>query len=185
MKAAVFHAPNQPMTVEQVEIDKPKRREVLIRTAVAGLCHSDLHFMESKYPTPAPAILGHESSGIVEAVGEDPAKPNLAKAFGTATIIGMIPVGVKIEVHGVDLLRERRLQGSMMGSNHFRLDIPRMIDFYMQGKLKLDQMISERLKLEQINEGFAALQKKVALLATSSCSINNPSHRTEFLECQK
>jgi S-(hydroxymethyl)glutathione dehydrogenase / alcohol dehydrogenase len=349
MKAAVFHAPNQPMTIEQVEIDKPKRREVLIRTAVAGLCHSDLHFMEGKYPTPAPAILGHESSGVVEAVGEDvthvkpgdhvvtclsvfcghcefcstgflslcsttevkmlpgkakrlrwqgqhlnqylnlssfaeqmlvhenalvkvrpdmpldlaallgcgvltgygsvahtakvqpgtavavlgcggiglstinaaaiagagriiavdkdPAKLNLAKAFGatdgvdagdpdyikkiiemtgggvhnsfeciglkqtaeaafqmlrtrgTATIIGMIPVGVKIEVHGVDLLRERRLQGSMMGSNHFRLDIPRMIDFYMQGKLKLDLMISERLKLEQINEGFAALQK--------------------------
>ena len=83
----------------------------------------------------------------------------MLRSRGTATIIGMIPVGVKIELHGVDFLRERRIQGSMMGSNHFRIDIPRMIDFYMQGRLKLDLMISERLKLEQINEGFSALQK--------------------------
>ena len=70
MKAAVLHAPNQPLTIEDVEIDKPGRREVLIRTAVAGLCHSDLHFIEGKYPWPVPAVLGHESAGIVEAVGE-------------------------------------------------------------------------------------------------------------------
>ncbi len=349
MKAAVFHGAGQAMTIEDVEIDKPKGREVLIRTAVAGLCHSDLHFIEGKYPTPAPAVLGHESSGIVEAVGDqvtqfkpgdhvvtclsvfcghceycstgylslcsttdvkmlpgvakrmrwkgqhlnqylnlssfaeqmlvhenavvkirpdmpldlaallgcgvltgygsvahtakvepgstvavfgcggiglstinaahlagagriiaidkDPKKLETAKLFGatdgvdasepdmvkkiiemsgggvhfsfeciglkqtaeaafavlrsrgTATIAGMIPVGTKIELHGVDFLRERRIQGTMMGSNHFRIDIPRLIEFYLQGRLNLDQMISERLKLEQINEGFAAMQR--------------------------
>ena len=41
MKAAVFHAANQPLTIEDVEIEKPKRREVLLRTAYAGLCHSE------------------------------------------------------------------------------------------------------------------------------------------------
>ncbi|MEN9314813.1 MAG: hypothetical protein RIS35_1206, partial [Pseudomonadota bacterium] len=71
MKAAIYHAPNQPLTIENVEIEKPGPREVLIRTAVAGLCHSDLHFIEGKYPWPAPAILGHESAGVVEAVGAD------------------------------------------------------------------------------------------------------------------
>ena len=71
MKAAVLHAAGQPLTIEDVQIDKPKRREVLIRTAAAGLCHSDLHFIEGKYPTPVPAVLGHESAGVVEAVGED------------------------------------------------------------------------------------------------------------------
>jgi S-(hydroxymethyl)glutathione dehydrogenase/alcohol dehydrogenase len=71
MKAAVFHGPDLPLTIEDVEIEKPAPREVLIRTAVAGLCHSDLHFMEGKWPWPAPAVLGHESSGIVEAVGRD------------------------------------------------------------------------------------------------------------------
>ncbi len=348
MKAAVLHAPQQRMTIENVAIEKPKRREVLVRTAAAGLCHSDLHFIEGSYPTPMPAVLGHESAGIVEAVGEDvtylkpgdhvisclsmfcghcefclsghlsicqdpvvkpgpgkaqrlkwngghmnqflnlsafaeqmvvhehalvkvredmpldlaaligcavitgygavahtariepgstvaifgaggiglstinaaaiagagriiaidldPFKLELAKAFGatdvidagagdtvkrineltsggvhysfeciglkttaeqafsclrsggTATLIGMIPVGTKIELHGVDFLRERRIQGSMMGSNRFRTDMPRLIDFYMQGKLKLKEMVSGRIKLEDINEGFAAMK---------------------------
>jgi len=63
MKAAVLHAPQQRMTIENVAIEKPKRREVLVRTAAAGLCHSDLHFIEGSYPTPMPAVLGHESAG--------------------------------------------------------------------------------------------------------------------------
>ena len=71
MKAAVLHAPHQPLTIEDVEHAKPKRREVLLRTAFAGLCHSDLHFMEGLYPIPTPCVLGHEGSAIVEAVGED------------------------------------------------------------------------------------------------------------------
>src|ERR1700734_3948177 len=71
MKAAVFHAAHLPLTIEEVEIEKPKRREVLLRPAFAGLCHSDLHFMEGLYPYPAPAVLGHEGAAIVEAVGED------------------------------------------------------------------------------------------------------------------
>jgi hypothetical protein len=58
MKAAVFHGPNQPLTIETLEIDKPGPREVLIRTAVAGLCHSDLHFIDGKYPWPAPRSSG-------------------------------------------------------------------------------------------------------------------------------
>ena len=47
----------------------------------------------------------------------------------------------------------------MMGSNRFRTDMPRLIEFYLQGKLKLDQMVSARIKLEQINDGFAALKQ--------------------------
>lgn len=336
------------MTVEDVEIHKPRRREVLVRTAAAGLCHSDLHFIEGSYPTPVPVVLGHESAGVVEAVGEDvtylqpgdhvisclslfcghcefclsghmsicqtpevkmppgvakrltwkglhlnqflnlssfaeqivthehalvkirpdmpldlasligcsvvtgygavartarvepgstvavfgaggiglatinaasiagagriiavdrdPFKFDLAKAFGatdvvdasagdavkqiieltqggvhyafeciglkttaeqsfsclrpggTATVIGMIPVGTKIELHGVDFLRERKIQGCMMGSNQFRTDMPRLIEFYLQGRLKLQEMVSSRIALDQINEGFAALK---------------------------
>ena len=349
MKAAIQHAPRQPMTIENVAIEKPRRREVLVRTAAAGLCHSDLHFIEGAYPTPMPVVLGHEAAGVVEAVGEDvtylkpgdhvisclsvfcghcefclsghlsicqtpevkmppgvakrltwqgkhlnqflnlsafaeqmvvhenalvkvrddmpldlaaligcsvitgygavvhtakiepgctvavfgaggiglatinaakiagagriiavdldPFKLDLAKLFGatdvlnaaegdtvkrlvdmtsggvqyafeciglkqtaeqsfsalrsggTATLIGMIPVGTKIELHGVDFLRERRIQGCMMGSNRFRTDMPRLIEFYLQGRLKLDEMVSARIRLEDINEGFAALKK--------------------------
>ncbi len=70
---------------------------------------------------------------------------------GTATIIGMVPFGTKVELHGADFLRERRIQGSAMGSNRFRVDMPRLVDFYLQGKLHLDRMVSGRMPLERIN----------------------------------
>jgi S-(hydroxymethyl)glutathione dehydrogenase/alcohol dehydrogenase len=78
----------------------------------------------------------------------------MLRAGGTATIIGMIPEGTKIELDGPSFLRERKIQGSSMGSNRFRTDMPRYIEFYRQGRLKLDQLVSQRLKLEQINDAF-------------------------------
>ena len=60
---------------------------------------------------------------------------------------------------GVDLLYDRKLQGSNMGSNHFRVDMPRFVDLYLSGKLKLDDMISRRLKLEQINDAFEDMKR--------------------------
>jgi S-(hydroxymethyl)glutathione dehydrogenase/alcohol dehydrogenase len=349
MKAAVLHAANQPLTIEEVALTKPQSREVLLRTAFAGLCHSDLHFIDGLYPHPTPCVLGHESAGIVEAVGDgvtyvkpgdhvitclsvfcgtcpqcvtghpnlcentevkmppgvsrrlswrggelmnqflnlssfaeqmlvhensmvkiDPDIPldraalvgcgvmtgvgavfNAAKvepgatvavigcggvglsavngaalagaeriiaidtvasklevarelgatdtlnasnadpvkairdmtgggvhysfealgtkataeqAFGmlrpggTATIIGMVPLGVKIELHGYDFLRDRKLQGTSMGGNRFRVDMPRLLSLWRQGRLKLDHLISGRIGLDQINDGFAALK---------------------------
>jgi S-(hydroxymethyl)glutathione dehydrogenase/alcohol dehydrogenase len=77
---------------------------------------------------------------------------------GTATIIGMIPVGTMIELHGPEFLQERTIQGSNMGSNRFRVDMPRFVDFYLQGKLHLDDMISGRIKLEDVNDALAALE---------------------------
>ncbi|HMO54753.1 MAG TPA: alcohol dehydrogenase catalytic domain-containing protein, partial [Tepidiformaceae bacterium] len=70
MKAAIFHGPHQPLTIENIDIDKPKGNEVLVRTMATGVCHSDLHFVDGLYPMPAPAVLGHEPAGIVEAVGD-------------------------------------------------------------------------------------------------------------------
>src|SRR5208282_345154 len=69
MKAAVFHGPNMPLSIEDVELDKPQDREVLIKTVASGVCHSDLHFVDGLYPYAAPAVLGHEAAGIVEEVG--------------------------------------------------------------------------------------------------------------------
>ena len=70
MKAAVFHGPNQDLTIEDVDVSKPGPREVLVKTAASGVCHSDLHFVEGLYPFQAPGILGHEAAGIVEEVGD-------------------------------------------------------------------------------------------------------------------
>ena len=71
MKAAVLREVGKPLQIEDVQIGKPGPHEVLIRTAAAGVCHSDLHFVEGSYPHPLPAVLGHESAGVVEAVGSE------------------------------------------------------------------------------------------------------------------
>ena len=349
MKAAVFRGVDEPLTVEEVQIDNPKSREVLIRTAAVGVCHSDLHYIEGKYSAPVPTILGHESAGVVEKVGSDvsyvqpgdhvitclsvfcghcefcttgrpfscenpetarqdgepprlsqadneihqfyslssfaeqmlihehalvkirddmpmdraaligcgvttgfgavihtadievgstvavigcggvglsaingaaiagagriiaidvkDSKLSLARRFGAtdvidassgdaveqvkeltsggveysfealglketseqafrmlrtsgvATIIGMVPEGQMMEIHAADLLDDKKLQGSNMGSNHFRVDMPRFVEFYLDGKLLLDDMISRRIAIESINEAFDEMKR--------------------------
>ena len=77
---------------------------------------------------------------------------------GTATIIGMVPFGTKIELHGFDFLRDRKIQGTSMGGNRFRVDMPRLLSLWRQGRLKLDHLISGRIKLAEINDGFTALK---------------------------
>jgi S-(hydroxymethyl)glutathione dehydrogenase / alcohol dehydrogenase len=349
MKAAVFREPNKPLTIEEVDIDEPREREVLVRTAAAGVCHSDLHFIDGLYKYPTPAVLGHEAAGVVDKVGSQVTylkpgdhviaclsvfcgycpecmsgrpylcsnkaatqrnagdKPRLAQggkpmqqfvdvsAFaekmlvhenalvkiredlaldraaligcgvitgvgaaintakvtpgstvavfggggvglaiiqgariagasqiiavdkfehklalakrlgathtvdasagdpvsavralsnggvefsfeaiglkataeqaydclatgGLATIAGMVPLGQKVEIDGYTMLFEKRIQGCSMGSNRFRIDMPRLIDFYLDGRLKLDEMISRRGRLEDVNEAFRAMK---------------------------
>jgi len=84
---------------------------------------------------------------------------------GVATVMGMIPPGQNISIPGVAFLQERRIQGSFMGSNRFPVDMPRLVDFYMQGRLKLDELISQRIRLDQVNDAFAEL--KTGALARS------------------
>ena len=84
---------------------------------------------------------------------------HMLRAGGTATIIGMIPQGTKIELDGPSFLRERRIQGSSMGSNHFRTDMPRYVEFYRQGRLKLDELVTRRLPLEEVNAAFGYMKE--------------------------
>ena len=69
MKAAVLREACLPMTIEDVSLDQPRPDELRIRVAASGLCHSDYHFMIGDLPVPMPAVMGHEASGVVEAVG--------------------------------------------------------------------------------------------------------------------
>ncbi|NOX29152.1 MAG: Zn-dependent alcohol dehydrogenase [Actinobacteria bacterium] len=347
MKAAILRTIPGELTIEDVDIDRPGPREVLIRTKAAGVCHSDHHYLTGAYDTPLPTVMGHESAGVVEAVGElvsyvspgdhvitslsvfcghcsyclsgrmalcphtDTIRPpevtprlsqdgevihqyadvssfaeqllvhehavvkispempfpqaaligcavttglgavfrtaqvrpgetvavigcggvglnaiqgariagagriiaidvvktklDLAKNFGatdsidasaddpvaelleltsggvdhafdaiglattpaqafamlraggTATVIGMVPLGVMVEIPGVDFLAEKRIQGSCMGSNQFRTDAQRFIDFYFDGRLELDSLITDQIGLDKVNEAMEAL----------------------------
>jgi S-(hydroxymethyl)glutathione dehydrogenase/alcohol dehydrogenase len=349
MRAALLRQVPGKLEIDEVQVGSPGPREVLVRTVAAGLCHSDLHFMEGTYPYSLPAVAGHESAGIVEAVGDQVSyvKPgdhvitclsvycgncepcltghpslctgkdatrrgageaprlshggqvvhplldlgsfaermlvhehalvkirddmpldraaligcavttgvgavfNTAKvepgstvavigcggiglnciqgaalagagrviavdtlasklalaeqfgathvvdasqgdpvgqvrdlagggvhysfeaigmkqtseqafgmlrAGGTCTVIGMIPVGQSVEIPGYELLAEKRLMGSNMGSNRFRVDMPRYIDLYLDGRLKLDELVSRRIGLDEVNDGFDAMK---------------------------
>jgi S-(hydroxymethyl)glutathione dehydrogenase/alcohol dehydrogenase len=347
MKAALLRQPGTPLTLETVAVSRPRAREVLIRTRACGACHSDLHFIDGAYPTPLPAIPGHEAAGIVEAVGEDvtavkvgdpvvtcfsaycgrcefcvtgrlslcvdastrrrkgdeprvsldgapvhqllnvggyaeqllvhengcvaidpdmpfdraalgcavvtgagsvlttakvkagedvavigcggiglaainaariagarhivaidpvEAKRELAEKVGatasfapdadrlkeqvveltkggvhhaieavgrisagelalsllrrggTATIVGMMPLNERLSMAAMDLLAEKKLQGCLMGSNRFPLDIPRLVDFYLAGRLDLDSLVAERIGLADVNSAVDKLR---------------------------
>jgi len=98
----------------------------------------------------------------IEAVGR-PASGDLAvgslKRGGTATILGMMPLDHKVGLSAMDLLSGKKLQGVLMGSNRFPVDIPRLVDFYLRGLLDLDSIVAETIPLEQINDGFEKMKK--------------------------
>lgn len=82
-----------------------------------------------------------------------------ARRGGTAVIVGMAPTGAEIPIPGTIPGDEKTVKGSFYGSPRVSLDFPRLIDFYLQGRLKLDQIISRRYRFEEINEAFAALAR--------------------------
>jgi len=84
---------------------------------------------------------------------------HMLRPRGICTVIGMIAPGTNIEIPGIELLvTEKRLQGAVMGSNRFRVDFPRLIALYKQGKLHLDDLISDRIGLEGITAAMQNLK---------------------------
>lgn len=64
------YARTLPLKIQEVELEGPGPGEVLVKIAVAGLCHSDLSVIDGNRPRPVPMVLGHEASGVVEEVGD-------------------------------------------------------------------------------------------------------------------
>jgi S-(hydroxymethyl)glutathione dehydrogenase/alcohol dehydrogenase len=77
---------------------------------------------------------------------------------GTATIVGVMPPDAMIEFPWMAIRPECKVQTSRMGSNRFRMDIPLYLEFYRQGRLLLDEMVTRRGRLEDINEAFRAMK---------------------------
>lgn len=68
-RAAVARTIGQPWTIEDVVVGPPREDEVLVRMAGCGICHTDTSCRDGHFPAPLPLVLGHEGSGVVEAVG--------------------------------------------------------------------------------------------------------------------
>ena len=76
------------------------------------------------------------------------------KGWGKSTIIGVAGAGKEISTRPVQLVTGRTWQGSAFGGARGRTDVPKIVDWYMDGKINIDDLITHILPLERINEGF-------------------------------
>jgi NDMA-dependent alcohol dehydrogenase len=82
------------------------------------------------------------------------------KRGGSVIVVGVPPMGQDVSVPGVMLaLEEKSLRGCLYGSGNLRRDMPLLIDLYMQKKLKIDELVSRRIKLDDVNAAFEAMEK--------------------------
>ncbi|HEY7269761.1 MAG TPA: Zn-dependent alcohol dehydrogenase [Dehalococcoidia bacterium] len=84
---------------------------------------------------------------------------NMAKRGGTAVVVGMLPIASQVTLPGAAFLGEKRIIGSYYGSARQAYDMPWLMSLYSQKRLKIDELITRRYKLEQINEAYEALKK--------------------------
>ena len=79
---------------------------------------------------------------------------------GTTVLVGVVPIQQLVPISAADVtLSEKKITGSYMGSNRFRFDMPKYIDFYLDGRLRLDEMISSRIPLGEVNAAFDRMRK--------------------------
>jgi S-(hydroxymethyl)glutathione dehydrogenase/alcohol dehydrogenase len=81
----------------------------------------------------------------------------MLRTGGTATVVGVVQEGVTVAIPPRELLMEKRLQGTQMGSGRFRLDVPFYCRLYLSGRLLLDEMLSARIGLDDVNRALDTL----------------------------
>ena len=81
------------------------------------------------------------------------------KGWGQSIIIGVAPGGAEIATRPFQLVTGRQWKGSAFGGARGRTDVPKIVDWYMNGKIAIDELITHKLKLEDINEGFALMKR--------------------------
>jgi S-(hydroxymethyl)glutathione dehydrogenase/alcohol dehydrogenase len=122
------------------------------------------HAVDAAREDPLAAIRRLAPRGVdyaFEAVGS---KTTAEQAFaavrpaGTAVLIGFFPADALLSLPAAEFINEKRLIGSRMGSNRFRIDMPAYIELYRQGRLKLDELVTRVAPLEQVNEAFRAVR---------------------------
>src|SRR5262249_53279728 len=123
------------------------------------------HVVNTTHDDPVAAVrrltggagVGHPVEAVGNATPLRPAIENPALR-GPATLVGVLPPDAEIEVPWRATPPQGRAQTSRMGGNRFRIDIPRYLDFYRQGRLLLDEMVTRRGRLDDLNEAFRAMK---------------------------
>ncbi|MEY9212210.1 Zn-dependent alcohol dehydrogenase [Thermobifida halotolerans] len=121
------------------------------------------HTVDAGTTDPVEAVRELTGGGVDHAIEVVGIAATMEQAFrmldtkGTATVVGVARPDVQIRVPATDLLLEKRLQGSKMGSARFRIDIPLYCRLYLDGRLKLDELLSARVPLTEVNSALADL----------------------------
>jgi len=76
------------------------------------------------------------------------------KGWGTSIVIGVAPAGAEISTSPFQLVTGRNWRGSAFGGARGRTDVPKIVDMYMDGRINIDDLITHKLKLDDINKGF-------------------------------
>jgi len=87
------------------------------------------------------------------------------KGWGRSIVIGVAEAGAEISTRPFQLVTGRKWEGSAFGGARGRTDVPKIVDWYMEGKLNIDELITHKLKLEDINEGFALMKRGESIRA--------------------
>jgi S-(hydroxymethyl)glutathione dehydrogenase / alcohol dehydrogenase len=81
------------------------------------------------------------------------------KGWGQSIIIGVAGAGEEIATRPFQLVTGRVWRGSAFGGARGRTDVPRIVDWYMQGRIRIDELVTHRLPLERIDEAFALMER--------------------------
>ncbi len=129
------------------------------------------HALNSRTEDPRQAVFdltgGRGADYVFVTVGSAAAMEQglgLMRDAGTLTVVGMPASGVKMAVEAVNFAYAgQRILGSRMGSTRLRVDIPKLVTLYQQGRLKLDELITGRYALGEINDAIAGVTNAQAL----------------------
>jgi len=84
----------------------------------------------------------------------------MAGKSGTVTVVGIAPVGAEAGINAVDMVRnEKTMRGTYYGSMHASVDMPKLVDMYLAGKLNLDDLVVRHYSLDQINDAYGDMDK--------------------------
>ena len=81
------------------------------------------------------------------------------KGWGVCTVIGVAGAGEEISTRPFQLVTGRVWQGSAFGGARGRTDVPKIVDWYMEGKINIDDLVTHTMPLEQINDAFDLMHK--------------------------
>ncbi|WP_417607534.1 S-(hydroxymethyl)glutathione dehydrogenase/class III alcohol dehydrogenase [Primorskyibacter flagellatus] len=106
------------------------------------------------------------------------------KGWGESVIIGVAPAGAEIATRPFQLVTGRTWKGTAFGGARGRTDVPKIVDWYMDGKIEIDPMITHILKLEEINKGFEMMHAGESIRSCRvalNCEMRNPTKSTAVL----